>query len=106
MVPEKQSTKGSSTNWVTQKGKRSETKISNIILHCRGFRQERYSETALSEARYSGGYLYNKLSWFITLLPANRQQRVNMAVSLKTLKTPELKKLYFFYYTNSMLVII
>jgi hypothetical protein len=41
-----------------QKGKRSETKISNIILHYRGFRQERYSETALSEAHYSGGYLY------------------------------------------------
>jgi hypothetical protein len=44
---------------VTQKGKRSETKISNIILYYCGFRQERYSETALSEARYSGGYLYN-----------------------------------------------
>jgi hypothetical protein len=47
-----------STNWVTQKGKRSETKMSNITLHYHGFRQERYSETALSEARYSGGYLY------------------------------------------------
>jgi hypothetical protein len=54
----KQSTKWNSTNWVTQKGKRSETKISNIIQHYRGFRQECYSETALSEARYSGGYLY------------------------------------------------
>jgi hypothetical protein len=46
-------------HWVTQKGKRSETKISNIILHYRGFRQERYSETALSEVYCSEGYLYS-----------------------------------------------
>jgi hypothetical protein len=45
-------------NSVTQKGKRSETKMSNIILHYRGFRQECYNETVLSEARYNGGYLY------------------------------------------------
>jgi hypothetical protein len=51
------------TNWVTQKGKRSETKISNIMLYYCGFRQERYSKTVLSEAHYSGGYLY-----FIILL--------------------------------------
>jgi hypothetical protein len=31
---------------VTQKGKHSETKVSNIILHYHGFRQEHSSETA------------------------------------------------------------
>jgi hypothetical protein len=31
------------------------------ILHCRGFRQDHYSETALSEGRYSEGYLYFNL---------------------------------------------
>jgi hypothetical protein len=29
-------------------------------MHYRGFRQERYRGTALSEAHYSGGYLYSK----------------------------------------------
>jgi hypothetical protein len=60
----KQSTKWNSINGVTQKGKRSGTKISNMILHYHGFRQERYSETALSEAHYSGDtciYLYHCL---------------------------------------------
>jgi hypothetical protein len=40
------------------KSKRSETGINSVILHYRGFRQDHYSETALSEAHYSEGYLY------------------------------------------------
>jgi hypothetical protein len=36
----------------------SETRINSIILYFLTGRQEHYSETALSEAHYSEGYLY------------------------------------------------
>jgi hypothetical protein len=38
------------------------------MLQFRGFRQERYSETALSEARYNEGYLYFLLASFTMLM--------------------------------------
>jgi hypothetical protein len=59
LVPEKQSTK-----WGTHKCKHSETRINSIILYFLRGRLEHYSETALSKAHYSEGYLYlvSKLS--------------------------------------------
>jgi hypothetical protein len=47
-----------STKWAIYKGKRSETTISSVMLFFRGGRQVYYSETALSEAYGSGGYLH------------------------------------------------
>jgi hypothetical protein len=86
-------------------------KISNIILHYCGFRQQCYSETALSEARYSGGYLYFTLiyAYFCVLQPFtqtisqslsillwlpmnNRRQRLTFMDSSQ--RTPQRNKLH------------
>jgi hypothetical protein len=68
-------------HWVTQEGKRSETKISNIILHYRGFKQECYSETVLSEVHYNGGYLHGEMAHIASVTSWNKHPSLEISPS-------------------------